>query len=105
MAIPWRRSKSLVKLMSQINAAFPSRDTSSDGAIGDAEHATRGSDHNPWVKDGKMGVVTAQDIDEDLSTEIHSIEKIVDAIRASRDKRVKYIIYEGRITVQGSDLQ
>ena len=102
----WRIAESLKTLRTQINAAYPNRDKASDGGIGNAEHASRNSDHNPWVKDSHgMGVVTAIDIDEDLASNIHSIEAIVSAIRASRDKRVKYIIYERRITVAGSDLQ
>lgn len=100
----WRVAESLLKLRDQINAAYPNRDKKSDGSIGDAKHATRSSDHNPWVRDGKMGVVTAIDIDEDLG-DGGSLEHIITAIRKSRDKRVKYIIYEGRITVAGSDLQ
>lgn len=106
MAKPWRRSKSLIKLTSQINAAWPERDTTSDGAIGDAAHASRNSDHNPWVIDRNgQPVVTAQDIDEDLTSDIHSLQSVVDAICRSRDSRVKYLIYEGRITVKGSNLQ
>jgi len=107
MAKPWKRCRALIQLVTQINTAYPGRDTTSDGAIGDAEHASRSSDHNPWVIDpvDNVGVVTAQDIDEDLSSEIHSLKDVVVAICKSRDKRVKYIIYEGQITVQGSDLQ
>lgn len=107
MSKPWKRCKALIKLVSQVNAAYPGRDTSSDGSIGDADHASRSSDHNPWIIDpaDNVGVVTAQDIDEDLNSATHSIEAIVTAIRKSRDPRVKYIIYEGRITKKGSDLQ
>jgi len=102
----WRIAESLKLLRKQINDAYPNRDKSSDGGIGDAAHASRNSDHNPWVKDKHgVGVVTAVDIDEDLAPDIHSIEAIVTAIRKSRDPRVKYIIYEKRITVAGSDLQ
>ncbi len=98
----WRVAESLKTLRAQINAAYPNRDKSSDGSIGDARHASRNSDHNPWVKDRNgIGVVTAIDTDEDLSPSIHSIEHIVKAIQASRDPRVKYIIYERRITVPG----
>lgn len=102
----WRNCKSLLKLREQINLAYPNRDKTSDGTIGDAAHASRKSDHNPWVKD-KNGqpVVTAMDIDEDLSPNIHSLKGVIDAICASRDSRVKYIIYESKITVQGSNLQ
>lgn len=102
----WRECKSLLKLRDQVNAEYPGRDKSSDGTIGDANHATKKSDHNPWFKDAHgIGVVTAIDIDEDLAVTIHSIQKIVDNICASRDPRVKYIIYEGKITVKGSNLQ
>lgn len=102
----WRIAESLKTLRLQINAAYPNRDKASDGGIGDARHASRNSDHNPWVKDRNgFGVVTAIDIDEDLAPDIHSIEKIVKAIQASRDPRVKYIIYEGRITVPGDITQ
>lgn len=101
----WRLAESLKKLREQINAAYPKRDKTSDGSIGDAAHASRNSDHNPWVFDGKQGVVTAIDIDEDLNGGKATLEEIVTAIRKSRDPRVKYIIYEGRITVAGSNLQ
>lgn len=106
MPRPYRKAESLKKLLEQINADYPGRDKSSDGWIGDAAHATRKSDHNPWVIDAKgVGVVTAIDIDEDLEINLHSLERIVDAICISEDPRVKYIIYEGRITVKGSKLQ
>lgn len=102
----WRIAKSLLKLREQLKAAFPARDKTSDGAIGDAAHATRDSDHNPWVKDSKgMSVVTAIDIDEDLNDPTKTLQNVIDAICASKDSRVKYIIYEGRITVKGTNLQ
>lgn len=101
----YRRAKSLDQLMRQFNLACPGRDTSSDGWIGDAAHASRNSDHNPWVIDGDgVPVVTAQDIDEDLGDGL-SLKKVIDEICRSKDPRVKYIIYEGMITVQGSKLQ
>lgn len=99
MSKNWKRCKALIQLVSQVNAAYPGRDTSSDGSVGDADHASRDSDHNPWVIDpaDNVGVVTAQDIDEDLNETTHSIKGIVDAIVASRDIRVKYVIYEGQM--------
>jgi murein L,D-transpeptidase YcbB/YkuD len=97
----WRLAESLKPLRAQINAAFPNRDKASDGSIGDARHSARTSDHNP----NDARVVCAIDTDEDLSHTIHSIEAIVSAIRASKDPRVNYIIYENRITVRGSNLQ
>lgn len=100
----WRLAESLKRLREQLNAAFPRRDKTSDGSIGDAAHASRNSDHNPWIFDGKQGVVSAIDIDEDLNDDL-SLQSVIDAICKSKDPRVKYIIYEGRITVQGSELQ
>lgn len=94
----WRIAESLKQLREQVNAAYPNRDKASDGGVGDKDHASRSSDHNPWVKDSRgMGVVTAIDIDEDLTPELRSVQAIVDSIIASRDPRVKYIIYERRI--------
>jgi len=87
-------AKSLEVLRKQIDAQWPSRNKASDGGIGDAAHATRTSDHNPWITD-KPGpnVVSARDF-----TQWNGIvQGIVDALVASRDKRIKYIIWNGRI--------
>lgn len=92
----WRVARSLLTLRDQINAAFPNRSKLSDGTIGDAAHATTNSDHNPWVKDGDMGVVTALDITHDPDDGC-DCNKIVNALVASRDKRIKYVIWNGRI--------
>lgn len=92
----WRLAKSLETLRSQVNAAYPGRDKSADGSIGDAAHASRASDHNPWVKDGKTGIVTAIDITHDPKVGLDS-GKLADALRASRDPRIKYIISNRRI--------
>lgn len=103
--LDWRLAESLRRLREQINAACPDRDKTSDGAIGDAAHASRKSDHNPWIFDpiSNKWVVSAIDIDKDLGKV--KLQEIVDAICASRDERVKYIIWNGRITVKGSKLQ
>lgn len=92
----WRLAESLKKLREQINAKHPNRDKSSDGSIGDAGHSSLKSDHNP----NPAGVVCAIDIDEDLAPGL-TVEGIISSIQASMDRRVKYIIYEGRITVKG----
>jgi hypothetical protein len=92
----WRLAKSLEKLRSQVNAKHPKRSKASDGAIGDEKHASRDSDHNPWVKDGKMGVVTAIDITNDPANGCDA-HKLADQLRTKKDPRIKYVISNGRI--------
>jgi hypothetical protein len=95
--IPWRIAKSLLALREQVNQKAPGRSKVSDGTIGDAAHASRSSDHNPWVTDGNVGVVTALDITHDPA---HGCDAgaLAEAIRGSRDSRVKYIIWNRRIS-------
>lgn len=101
----WRLAESLKRLREQINEAYPSRDKSSDGSIGDENHASRKSDHNPWVKDKNgIGVVTAIDIDRDFN-DGHDARELVAALQASKDKRIKYIIFERKITQKGDITQ
>lgn len=90
----YRIAKALDTLRSQVNAAWPNRSKISDGWIGDAAHSSRASDHNPWVKDGSMGVVTALDITHDPA---HGVDggQISETIKV--DPRVKYVIYNRRI--------
>ena len=92
----WRIAKSLEKLRQQINDKYPGRSKASDGGIGDAAHATRDSDHNPWVKDGTVGVVTARDFTCDPNDGADT-EALAEKLRLSKDKRIKYIIYNRRI--------
>jgi hypothetical protein len=92
----WRVAKSLLTLLSAVDAAFPGRSKASDGTIGDAAHAGRESDHNPWVKDGLVGVVTAIDITHDPASGCDA-SRIVAALVASRDRRIKYIIWNRQI--------
>lgn len=92
----WRPANSLIRLRDQINRAAPNRSKASDGTIGDAAHASRASDHNPWVKDGDVGVVTAIDITHDPDDGCDA-EQVVQALARSRDPRIKYIIWNRRI--------
>lgn len=66
----WRNCIASIILDQEINERWPNRHKgpgSEDGTIGDAAHASRDSDHNPWVKDANgIGVVRAKDVDEDL---------------------------------------
>jgi peptidoglycan hydrolase-like protein with peptidoglycan-binding domain len=92
----WRLAESLMTLRSQINRASPNRAKASDGTVGDTAHASRSSDHNPWIKDGRVSVVSALDITHDPS---HGVDagKIAEVLRLSKDSRIKYIISNGRI--------
>jgi murein L,D-transpeptidase YcbB/YkuD len=93
-----RLARSLVRLREQINEQNPNRDKSSDGWIGDTSHKGRKSDHNP----NAAGVVTAIDVDENLTgREDSNAASLVAQLQRSGDKRIKYLIYERKITVQG----
>lgn len=97
----WRLARSLEKLREQANTAWPTRSKISDGSIGDEAHASRSSDHNPWVKEGTMGIVTAIDITHDPKSGCDSY-KLADQLLRSRDPRIKYIISNGKIAA-GTD--
>ena len=84
----WRVAESLQRLLEQVNQMAPDRNKASDGSIGDPRHQSRASDHNPWVIDGNIGVVTARDITHDPRNGCDA-QKIADSIVASRDPRVK----------------
>lgn len=92
----WRVAKSLEVLRGQVNAAYPGRRKENDGTIGDATHQARTSDHNPWVKDGSVGIVTALDITHDPA---HGVDTyaIAETLRRNRDRRIKYVISNRRI--------
>jgi len=93
----WRVAKSLLVLRDVVNGMWPKRRKDSDGTIGDANHASRSSDHNPWVADPPgPNVVTAMDITNDPSVGCVS-DQLAKAILASRDTRIKYIISNRRI--------
>lgn len=93
----WRIAESLEVLRRQLNAAFPQRSKLSDGGIGDAAHASRSSDHNPWLKDKNgVGIVTARDFthDPDGGIDCHWLAK---QLVKSRDPRIKYLIWNKQI--------
>ena len=92
----WKLSKAAARLRDQVDDAFPSRDRASDGALGDARHAARPSDHNP---DPATGWVRAVDIDADLRSHKSEAFDLADQLRllARSDKRISYIIFNGKI--------
>lgn len=89
----WRVARALNVLLDQYNRAYPGRSKASDGSIGDADHANRNSDHNPWYG---PGIVTARDFTHDPAAGM-DINRLTDELAASRDNRIKYIIANGLI--------
>jgi hypothetical protein len=85
-----------VQLREQIDDDYPDRDRKSDGWIADARHLAKStSDHIP-----RDGFVRAIDIDSDLSAHKEEAYALVEKIRKlakNGDKRIKYIIYDGKI--------
>jgi hypothetical protein len=92
----WRVAKSLEKLRHQVNARHPGRMKHADGTIGDAAHSSRASDHNPHIKDGGIGVVSALDLTHDPQNGFDSYV-FAESLRQGRDPRIKYVISNGRI--------
>jgi hypothetical protein len=88
----WYIAKSLEVLRAQLNARAPARSTVSDGGIGDASHSARESDHNPT----ETGQVCARDFTNDPAGGMAG-QWLADALVASRDPRIKYVIWNHRI--------
>ncbi|MCY1042019.1 peptidoglycan-binding protein [Corallococcus sp. bb12-1] len=95
-AVTYRLASSLNQLRNELNLCAPSRSKSSDGWIGDAAHASRESDHNPWVKDAGTGIVTACDFTHDPAHGADMNDFVAHLVRR-RDLRIKYIIWNQRI--------
>jgi hypothetical protein len=87
-----------IQLREQIDDDYPDRDRKSDGWIADARHRAKGtSDHIP---DARTGIVRALDVDADLSAHKEEAYAVVEKLRKlakKGDKRIKYIIYDGKI--------
>lgn len=92
----WRPADSLLTLRDEINQLAPRRSIADDGFVGDANHATRTSDHNPWIKDGRSCVVSAFDMTHDPKNGCNA-EELASSLVSARDHRVKYIIWNRRI--------
>lgn len=58
----WRLNGSLTRFRAAVDAAYPNRDRTTDGTIGDPAHQLTDSDHNP----DPDGTVDAWDMDRDL---------------------------------------
>lgn len=94
----WRVAKSLEVLRHQLNDRYPNRSKASDGGIGDARHQNNPtSDHNPFIRDKNgIGIVRARDFTDDPKNGL-DCQKLAEALVASRDPRIKYIIWNRQI--------
>jgi len=88
----WYVAKSLNTLLDQLNALAPHRSKASDGSIGDASHSSRLSDHNPT----SAGQVCARDFTHDPAGGLDG-NWLAATLVASRDPRIKYVIWNRRI--------
>lgn len=87
-----RMVESLKTFRDQVNKLAPKRSKASDGWIGDVKHQARHSDHNPEPD----GTVDAFDLTNDPTNGVDT-QKVADALVSSKDKRISYIICNGRI--------
>jgi hypothetical protein len=87
-----RRAHASAKLLAQVNAMAAGRAKHSDGWIGDSAHASRKSDHNP----NQAGVVVATDFTHDPKGGFDSYA-FAEHLRQAKDKRIKYVISNGKI--------
>lgn len=99
----WRVARSLDVLLDEINDHAPHRSTVSDGSIGDAAHASRDSDHNPWITVDDVGVVRARDFTHDPVGGL-DCQELADALAVMVDAGTHpalgegaYIIWQRRI--------
>jgi len=95
----WKPVAGIIVLRDQIDRRWPKRDKASDGILGDSDHASRTSDHNP---DGR-GYVHALDIDEDFRGSKNDNRWYADQLIAYAkynkpgSARLKYVVYEDQI--------
>lgn len=92
----WYVARSLDQLLAEINASAPNRNKASDGSIGDANHSSRESDHNPC---DCHRAVCARDFTHDPGGgfDAHAFANWLAERTKNVEARVKYIISNGRI--------
>lgn len=99
----YREARSLTTLKAELDTAAPRRSTLSDGWIGDAAHASRSSDHNPWIIVGGVGVVRARDFTHDPEGGLDCnalAEELAGMLREGTHPALgsgAYVIWRGRI--------
>jgi hypothetical protein len=89
----WRLNDSLTLFRDAVNRAYPNRDKTTDGTIGDEAHQNTDSDHNPDAD----GTVDAWDMDVDLRSgnDPATIERLKSIFQAHPAAR--YWIHNGQI--------
>jgi hypothetical protein len=92
----WRLAKSIKTLLDQVNAEYPHRRKDGDGGIGDAAHASRSSDHNPYIIVRGQGVVRAYDFTHAPETGFDAYA-FAEMMLKNKDFRVRYIISNRKI--------
>lgn len=92
----WRLAKSIKTLLDQVNAENPHRRKDSDGGIGNAEHAARNSDHNPYIVVKGQGVVRAYDFTHAPETGFDAYA-FAEMLLKNQDPRVRYVISNRKI--------
>lgn len=93
----WYVARSLDTLLDEVNASAPQRNKASDGSIGDADHSSRDSDHNPC---DCHNAVCARDFTHDPAGGFDSYafaHWLVDRCSAGLEQRCKYVISNGMI--------
>lgn len=94
--VNWHLAPSLVALRSEINARWPGRNRSSDGAIGDTRHQASTNSHNPARTPRGPGVGTQGAVHAlDITAAGVDVGQVLDAVIG--DPRVWYVIHGGRI--------
>jgi hypothetical protein len=105
----WILTLGLQNLRAQVNEAFPARDKTSDGTIGDAAHQAETSGHNPddtpgsspeWNGDpDSTPEVRAWDMDSTLNAPPATAQQVVDHIRhlPNVSSVLRYMIYNRKI--------
>lgn len=92
----WRLAKSIKTLLDQVNAEDPHRRKDGDGGIGDAAHASRSSDHNPYIVVKGQGVVRAYDFTHAPETGFDAYA-FAEMLLKNKDPRVRYVISNRKI--------
>lgn len=87
MAASWYVAPSVKLIFAEVNYVWPGRSRKSDGTIGDPDHASRASDHNPNLRRSvNAGDITSVGIDAYLV-----IAKLI------ADRRTNYVIHKRTI--------